>query len=68
MKHCKTYDLCQINGKMENAMQKFHGLHGIFCFAKILDFDFSVFQRNVQPLQHVMISGILGYVTSMKQA
>jgi hypothetical protein len=53
---------------MENAMQKFHGLHGIFCFAKILDFDFSVFQRNVQPLQHVMISGILGYVTSMKQA
>lgn len=48
--------------KIENAMQKFHGLHSIFCFVKILGFDFSMFQRNAQPSQQVMISGIWGYV------
>lgn len=53
----KTYDLCQVNGKIENAMQKFHGLHSIFYFAKILGFNFSVFQRNAQSSQQVMISG-----------
>ena len=59
-------NLCQVSGKIENAMQKLHGLHSIFYFAKILGFNFSVFQRNAQPSQQVMISGVWGYVTNKR--
>ena len=35
-----------------------------FYFGKILGFNFSAFQRNVQPSPQVMISGVWGHVTN----
>jgi len=39
-----------------------------FYFGKILGFNFSAFQRNVQPSPQVMISGVWGHVTNKHQA
>ena len=43
-------------------------MHSIFYFGKILGFNFSAFQRNVQPSPQVLISGVWGHVTNKHQA
>ena len=48
-KHCKTYDLCQVNGKTKNAMQKVRRLHSVFCFSK---YPIFIFQRSNGTRSH----------------